>query len=133
MYSVLLIDADPIRAFDLYIRLEDEGLKVLGPVSSASEGFTLLKNEALDGIIIHAETARQYFPELYAVVMEADTPVIFLESKPKAVSNGPANNFIYNLAAPIEHIKTYLGSQSANAVENNYMIPESTMGEKIHI
>ena len=132
MYSVLLIDADPTRAFDLYIRLEDAGFNVLGPISSTSEGFRELKGGELDGIIINVETARRYFPELYSVVIESDIPLIFLDSDSKTKTKHQQNGFLFKSSAPISEIKSYLDVSLPTSIENNFMIPGHQLDAKTH-
>jgi len=129
MYSLALIDADPIRAFDLYIRLEDEGFNVIGPISSTREGFDCLKNEALDGIMIHAESARNYVPELYNVVMESNIPIIFIGPENGTANRRRDNSFIFPPNAPLKEVKKYLAAQDPSALEKTFMIPASGQGQ----
>ncbi len=78
MNNILLVDPNPITALDIFIRLEDAGYKVFGPIATTGEGLKLLKDQTISAVILDAHACRQRFPELHETLMASDIPIIFL-------------------------------------------------------
>jgi len=110
MCSVLLIDKDLFRATDLFIRLEDEGFKVLGPIASSEEGFRFIADQQLCGVVVNSYVAGKYFPELYDLVIESTLPVAFLDSQTRISNFVQKRCIVFKEGDDLAELKSLFGT-----------------------
>lgn len=107
MYSVVLIDTDPLRAMDLYIRMEDEGFEVFGPIASKNEGFRCLNEHNISGVVMDAAKTQKAFPELYNVLEASNLPIAFLDGSSDFRKYRRENGIAFNEGQPISELKLF--------------------------
>lgn len=78
MKNILLIDANPVTALDIFIHLQDEGFVVHGPIAMDEEGLKLLATENISLVLLDDEACKAHYPELRETLIASDLPIIFL-------------------------------------------------------
>ena len=75
---ILVIEDEPILAFDMASRLSEAGITVVGPAATVEQALHLVEHTRLDGALLDASLNGQPVGEIAAVLTLRDIPFAFV-------------------------------------------------------
>ncbi len=75
---ILVVEDEPILAFDMASRLAEAGITVVGPAATVEQALHLVEHTRLDGALLDASLNGQPVGEIAAVLTRRDIPFAFV-------------------------------------------------------
>lgn len=78
---VLIVEDNPVLAFDIDDRFREHGYDVVGPALDLSSGLALARNEALDGAVLDINLCGEFVWPLARELRGHQVPFVFVSAE----------------------------------------------------